>query len=72
MKRTPTQMPEDPNMVTFALPQGLGGALLTGAVGQVIGLVRLWGGRDPWGCIVLHGLVDFIEATESCTAGPGV
>ena len=55
----------------FHLYQGLGGALLTGAVGLVIGLIWLWGGRNLWACILLHGLVDFIGATESYTAGPG-
>ena len=56
----------------FHLHQGLGGALLTGAIGLVIGLVWLWGGRNLWACILLHGLVDFISFTESYTAGPEV
>jgi uncharacterized protein len=55
----------------FHLYQGIGGALLTGAVGLLIGLIWLWGGRNLWACILLHGLVDFIAATESYTAGPG-
>lgn len=53
------------------LYQGLGGALLTGAVGVLLGLVWLAGGRNLWACIVLHGLVDFIGATESYLAAPG-
>lgn len=52
--------------------QGLGGALLTGAVGLLLGLVWLAGGRNLWACIFLHGLVDFIAATEAYTAGAGV
>jgi membrane protease YdiL (CAAX protease family) len=56
----------------FHLYQGTGGALLTGAVGLLIGLIWLWGGRNLWACILLHGLVDFIAATESYTAGPGI
>lgn len=55
----------------FHLYQGIGGALLTGAVGLLIGLVWLVGGRNLWACILLHGLVDFISATEAYTAGPG-
>ena len=43
--------------------QGLGGALLTGAVGMVIGLVWLWSGRNLWAAILLHGLVDFVSMT---------
>lgn len=43
--------------------QGLGGALLTGAVGVVIGLVWLWSGRNLWAAIILHGLVDFVSMT---------
>lgn len=43
--------------------QGLGGALLTGAVGVVIGLVWLWSGRNLWAAILLHGLVDFVSMT---------
>lgn len=43
--------------------QGLGGALLTGAVGMVIGLVWLWSGRNLWAAIILHGLVDFVSMT---------
>jgi membrane protease YdiL (CAAX protease family) len=55
----------------FHLYQGVGGALLTGTVGLLIGLLWLWGGRNLWACILLHGLVDFIAATEAFTAGPG-
>ncbi|HEY0599112.1 CPBP family intramembrane glutamic endopeptidase [Brevundimonas sp.] len=43
--------------------QGLGGALLTGAVGVIIGLVWLWSGRNLWAAIILHGLVDFVTMT---------
>lgn len=43
--------------------QGPGGALLTGAVGVVIGLVWLWSGRNLWAAILLHGLVDFVSMT---------
>ena len=56
----------------FHFYQGIGGALLTGAVGLLIGLVWLVGGRNLWACILLHGLVDFVSATEAYTAGPGV
>lgn len=56
----------------FHLYQGIGGALVTGAVGLLIGLIWLWGGRNLWACILLHGFVDFIAATESYTANPGV
>lgn len=52
----------------FHLYQGVGGALLTGAVGLRIGLVWLAGGRNLWACILLHGLVDFLGATEADTA----
>lgn len=55
----------------FHMYQGIGGALITGAVGLLLGLVWLWGGRNLWACILLHGLVDFIGATEAYTAGPG-
>lgn len=56
----------------FHLYQGIGGVVVTGAVGLLIGLIWLWGGRNLWACILLHGVVDFIAATESYTAGPGV
>jgi len=56
----------------FHIYQGIGGALITGAVGLLIGLVWLVGGRNLWACILLHGLVDFVYATEAYTAGPGV
>ena len=55
----------------FHFYQGVGGALLTGSVGLLIGLVWLAGGRNLWACILLHGIVDFIGATEAYTARPG-
>lgn len=51
--------------------QGLGGALLTGAVGMVIGLVWLWSGRNLWAAILLHGLVDFVSMTAFYTGVVG-
>ena len=51
--------------------QGLGGALLTGAVGVVIGLVWLWSGRNLWAAIILHGLVDFVSMTAFYTGAVG-
>lgn len=51
--------------------QGLGGALLTGAVGMVIGLVWLWSGRNLWAAIILHGLVDFVSMTAFYTGAVG-
>ena len=42
--------------------QGIGGVLITGAVGLVIGVIWLVGGRNLWPCILLHGLIDFLGA----------
>jgi len=53
------------------LYQGIGGALLTGAVGLLFGLLWLGGGRNLWACIVLHGVINFIAYTEAYAAGPG-
>lgn len=52
------------------LYQGVGGALLTGAVGLVIGLVWLGGRRNLWACIILHGVVNSISFIGAYTAGP--
>lgn len=54
----------------FHLYQGWGGALVTGLVGWLIGLIWLLGGRNLWACILLHGIVDLIAAIEAY-AGPG-
>lgn len=54
----------------FHLYQGWGGALVTGLVGLLIGLIWLLGGRNLWACILLHGIVDLVAATEAYT-GPG-
>lgn len=51
--------------------QGLGGALVTGVVGMVLGLVWLWSGRNLWACIFLHGLVDFVSVTAFYTGAVG-
>lgn len=45
------------------LYQGAGGALIAGATGLVIGLVYLFGGRNLWICILLHGLIDTVSLT---------
>lgn len=42
--------------------QGASGMLLTGSVGLLLGLLWLFGRRNLWPCIILHGLVDFIAA----------
>lgn len=51
--------------------QGLSGAIVTGVVGVVLGLVWLWNGRNLWACIILHGLVDFISMTAFYTGAVG-
>ena len=51
--------------------QGWGGALVTAAVGMVLGLVWLWTGRNLWACIFLHGLVDFVSMTAFYTGAVG-
>jgi membrane protease YdiL (CAAX protease family) len=43
--------------------QGLGGALVTGGMGLVLGVVFLAGRRNLVGCMVLHGLIDTISLT---------
>jgi membrane protease YdiL (CAAX protease family) len=43
--------------------QGAGGAAVAGAVGLGFGFVWLFCGRNPWACIVLHGLFDSIAMT---------
>lgn len=47
----------------FHLYQGFAGAILTGLTGLVLGLVWLWGGRNLWPCIILHGLVNSLAAS---------
>lgn len=44
--------------------QGLGGVILTGTFGLIMGLVWLLGGRNLWPCILIHGLTNFLSATE--------
>jgi hypothetical protein len=39
-------------------------ALVAAAAGLVFGLIWLLGGRNLWACILLHGLVDFLTATD--------
>ena len=51
------------------LYQGIGGALLTGAIGLVIGLVWFGGRRNLWACIVLHGVVNSLTFIAAYTAG---
>jgi membrane protease YdiL (CAAX protease family) len=46
---------------SFHLYQGLGGAILTCLTGLVLGLSWLWGGRNLWPAIILHGLVNFLS-----------
>jgi membrane protease YdiL (CAAX protease family) len=55
----------------FHFHQGVGGALVTGAVGLVLGVIWLAGRRNLWPCILLHGLVDFVSYTQFYTAGSG-
>lgn len=51
--------------------QGLGGILVTGAIGIVLGLMWLLGGRNLWACIVLHGIVNSITHYESFVGATG-
>lgn len=53
------------------LYQGAGGALIAGATGFIIGLVYLFGGRNLWACIILHGLIDTISLTAIYTGAAG-
>jgi uncharacterized protein len=43
--------------------QGAGSAILAGLTGFVIGLVYIFGRRNLWACIILHGLIDTISLT---------
>lgn len=40
------------------LYQGLGGAITTGVIGLVLGLVWLGSGRNLWAGMLMHGLID--------------
>ena len=54
----------------FHLYQGLGGVLVTSAIGIIFGFVWLIGGRNLWACIVLHGLINTISFSEAYSRGP--
>jgi hypothetical protein len=52
----------------FHLYQGVAGGVIAGAIGTIMGLIWLAGGRNLWPCFLLHGLADFISYTDKFTA----
>lgn len=46
------------------LYQGLGGALMTGAVGVLFGVLYLVMKRNLWPLIIAHGIIDTLTLTQ--------
>ena len=61
--------------VIFSLPhlyQGLGGMLITGAVGLLLGWLRLRSGGVIWACVIAHASVDTIMLSLGYAEAMGV
>jgi membrane protease YdiL (CAAX protease family) len=53
---------------SFHFHQGAGGAVMTGVIGVVFGVIWLLSGRNLWAGILLHGLINFVTHTEQYSA----